>query len=85
MSLIDATLKEVLVCPCPHHAALEENEAAARLRCAQCKLEFAVAEGIPVMLLEEAIVTPEYDAAKCGASEVVPVKSDAAESTPTTK
>ncbi len=81
MPLIDATLKEILVCPCPHHAALEEDEAAALLRCAQCKLAFSVAEGIPVMLLEEAIVTPEYDAAKCGASEVVAanIKADEAE------
>ena len=67
MPPIDATLKEILVCPCPHHAALEEDEAAALLRCARCRLAFFVQDGIPVMLLEEAVVTPEYDAAKCGA------------------
>jgi uncharacterized protein YbaR (Trm112 family) len=77
MSLIDASLKEVLVCPCPHHAALEEDEAAGLLRCAQCKLGFAVHEGIPVMLLEEAVVTPEYDAARCGAPEAVQANSRA--------
>ena len=78
MSLIDAQLKDVLVCPCPHHAALEEDEAAGLLRCVQCKLAFAVQGGIPVMLLEEAVVTPEYDAAKCGAPEAVQENSDAA-------
>jgi uncharacterized protein YbaR (Trm112 family) len=78
MPLIDATLKDVLVCPCPHHAALEEDEAAGLLRCAQCKLAFSVHDGIPVMLLEEAVVTPEYDPAKCGAPEAVPATSNAA-------
>ena len=76
MPLIGASLKDVLVCPCPHHAALEEDEAAALLRCAQCRLAFSVAEGIPVMLLEEAVVTPEYDATKCGAPEAVSAHSD---------
>lgn len=77
MPLIDAQLKEVLVCPCPHHAALEDDEAAGLLRCEQCKLAFSVPDGIPVMLLEEAIITPDYDAAKCGAPEAVQINTDA--------
>ena len=32
MALIDAQLKEILVCPCEDHAALDEDEAASRLR-----------------------------------------------------
>ena len=71
MPLIDPLLKEILVCPCPHHAALNEDDAASQLRCAQCALAFSVHDGIPVMLLEEAVVTPEYDPQKCGASEAV--------------
>ena len=72
MPLIDAQLKEILVCPCPHHASLDEDEAAAQLRCTHCGLAFAVRDGIPIMMLEEAIRTPDFDASKCGAPEVVP-------------
>lgn len=71
MALIDPQLKEVLVCPCPHHAALTEDEAASQLRCTRCALAFPVHDGIPVMLLEEAVMTPEYDPEKCGAAELV--------------
>lgn len=71
MPLIDPALKEILVCPCPHHADLETDEDAQLLRCAQCKLAFSVTEGIPVMLLEEAVVTPEYNADRCGAPDAV--------------
>lgn len=62
MPLIDAHLKEVLVCPNPHHAALVEDEAAGVLRCTECGLGFPVIEGIPVMLLEEAIQPQENTA-----------------------
>lgn len=71
MPLIDAQLKDILVCPCPHHAGLEEDEAASQLRCTHCRLAFPVQDGIPVMLLEEAIVTAEYNPQKCGAPEAV--------------
>jgi transcription initiation factor TFIIIB Brf1 subunit/transcription initiation factor TFIIB len=40
MPLIDAHLKEALVCPSPHHAALIEDEAAGLLRCSECGLGF---------------------------------------------
>ena len=71
MPLIDPQLKEILVCPCPHHASLDDDEAASQLRCTHCALAFSVTDGIPVMLLEEAVATPEYDSEKCGAPEVV--------------
>jgi uncharacterized protein YbaR (Trm112 family) len=53
MPLIDAELKTLLVCPrC--HSALEEDEAAARLRCTGCGLAYPVRDGFPVMLIEVA-------------------------------
>ena len=79
MPLIDPQLKEILVCPCPHHAALDEDEAASQLRCTHCALAFSVTDGIPVMLLEESIATPEYDPQKCGAPEAVTNRADSAE------
>lgn len=80
MALIDPQLKEVLVCPCPHHAALTEDETNSQLLCTQCALAFPVHEGIPVMLLEEAVTTPEYDPEKCGAAEVVAQTNDSVSS-----
>lgn len=71
MPLIDAQLKQILVCPCPHHADLDEDEAAAQLRCTQCHLGFAVRDGIPIMMLEEAIAGPDFDPEKCGAPDAV--------------
>lgn len=71
MPLIDAHLKEALVCPSPHHAALIEDEEAGLLRCSECGLGFPVVDGIPVMLLEEAM-QPE------GASQSAPPADNAA-------
>lgn len=71
MPLIDPQLKEILVCPCPHHAALDEDEAASRLRCQKCRLAFVVDDGLPIMLLDEAEAGPDFDAAQCGAPEEV--------------
>lgn len=71
MALIDPQLKELLVCPCAHHADLIEDEAASQLRCERCALAFPVHEGIPIMLLEEAIILPEYDPEKCAAAETI--------------
>lgn len=62
MSLIDAQLKQILVCPCPHHADLDEDEAAAQLRCTHCQLGFAVRDGIPIMMLEEAVANSDFQA-----------------------
>lgn len=72
MPLIDAQLKAILVCPCPHHADLDEDEAASLLVCTHCRLGFEVRDGIPIMMLEEAVVSPDYQPEKCGAAEVVP-------------
>ena len=77
MPLIDAQLKEILVCPCPHHAELDEREADSLLVCTHCRLAFAVRDGIPIMMLEEAVVTPEYQREKCGAPDAVPNSNSA--------
>jgi len=54
MPLIDAQLKEILRCPnC--HGELEEDEAQAVLRCQGCGHAYPVRDGIPVMLIEEAV------------------------------
>jgi len=53
MPLLDAMLKEILVCPnC--RGELEEREPESRLLCTQCGLSYPVRDGIPVMLIEEA-------------------------------
>ncbi len=81
MPLLDPQLKAILVCPCPHHAALDEDEAASLLRCTHCHLGFAVRDSIPVMMLEDAVRTPEFDPALCGAPEAVPQENQAASET----
>ena len=53
MALLDPILKEVLVCP-QCHGALEEDEANSRLLCHACALAYAVQDGIPIMLIDEA-------------------------------
>ncbi|MDF2439259.1 MAG: uncharacterized protein JWN98_243 [Abditibacteriota bacterium] len=72
MSLIDAQLKAILVCPCPHHADLDEDEAASQLVCTHCHLGFEVRDGIPIMMLEESVVSDAYQPEKCGAADAVP-------------
>ena len=71
MALINAHLQEILTCPCPHRATLNENQAASQLSCARCHLAFPVEDGLPIMMLQDAVVTAEYDAAQCGAPELV--------------
>ena len=75
MALINAHLKEILTCPCPHRATLNENEAASQLECTRCHLAFPVEDGLPIMMLQDAVVTPAYDAAQCGAPELVTEKT----------
>ena len=50
---IDRELLEILACPDEHHAPVrEEGE---YLVCTQCRKRFPIRDGIPVMLLEEAL------------------------------
>ncbi|MBB5955163.1 hypothetical protein FHS29_001733 [Saccharothrix tamanrassetensis] len=57
---LDAQLLEILACPCPEHAPLKPGTAqdpqADFLTCTACGRSFPVREGIPVLLLDEAVV-----------------------------
>lgn len=56
---LDAALMEILACPCPAHAPLRSGTAADpdadALTCTACGRSFPVIDGIPVMLLHEAL------------------------------
>jgi uncharacterized protein len=56
---VDAALMEILACPCPKHAALRIGTAtdpdADALTCTVCGRSFPVTDGIPVLLLDEAL------------------------------
>ncbi len=57
MSLIDATLAGLLVCPrC--RGDLDEIAADSALRCGACRLRFAVTDGVPNMILKDATEDP---------------------------
>ena len=50
---VSSQLLELLVCPrC--HGELRVNEQAQALDCENCRLRYAVTDGIPVMLIDEA-------------------------------
>ena len=51
---MDQTLLEILACPDEHHAPLTYDEAAQTLTCTECARVFAIQDGIPVLLLDEA-------------------------------
>lgn len=62
MPLIDPELLTILACPCDAHGKLSERPAPAGaadldgvLECAVCRRTFAVRDGIPVLLLDEAL------------------------------
>jgi uncharacterized protein len=50
---VPAQLLEILVCP-KCRGELEYREREAALICNACKLKYAVREGIPIMLIDEA-------------------------------
>lgn len=53
---MDPILLEVLACPCPAHAPVQEVDSG--LRCTTCEAVFPIRDGIPVMLLDEATPGP---------------------------
>lgn len=53
MSLIDAGLAAILVCPVDK-ADLTQDEEASRLVCTECGRRYPVRDGIPIMLVDEA-------------------------------
>ena len=50
---IDPALLEILACPDDHHAPVEQR--GEYLVCTECRRRFPIKDGIPVMLLEEAL------------------------------
>jgi len=52
--MLDEELLEILVCP-QCKGELEYDEGSSTLTCAACELRFPIREGIPIMLLDEAL------------------------------
>ncbi len=52
---LDPVLLEVLACPCEEHAPVRPDVERGLLVCTACGRGFPVRDGIPVMLLDEAI------------------------------
>lgn len=52
---IDPQLLDLLACPCEAHAPLTVDDLRRALVCTSCRRAFPVREGIPVMLLDEAL------------------------------
>jgi uncharacterized protein len=65
--VLDAELLEILACPSPDHARLHpgtpEDPDADVLTCSSCGRRFPVVDGIPVLLLDEAILPPGSEGA----------------------
>lgn len=53
MSELSPELLEVLACPQPHHAPVRQEGDV--LVCTECRLRFPIRDGIPIMLVEEAV------------------------------
>ena len=56
---LPATLWAVLACPCPQHAPVEPDESTGQVVCTRCATRFEVRDGVPVMLIGEAIPGPD--------------------------
>lgn len=63
---LDPLLLDVLACPCPQHAAVEET--AEGIKCTACEAVFPIRDGIPVMLLDQATPGPSGVVGKPAAS-----------------
>ncbi|MFD5831110.1 Trm112 family protein [Lentzea sp. NPDC060358] len=59
---LEEQLLEILACPCPEHAPLRAGTPADAeadfLTCTACGRSFPVRDGIPVLLLDEAVEPP---------------------------
>ncbi len=59
---LDPQLLEILACPSPDHAPLRvgtpENPEADALSCTACGRQYPVVDGVPVLLLDEAVLPP---------------------------
>jgi len=52
---LDPALWAVLACPCEAHGDLVADESAKTLTCTICAAVFPVRDGIPVMLMDQAM------------------------------
>lgn len=67
---LDEQLLEILACPSDDHAPLRvgtaDDPAADMLTCTVCGRGFPVVDGIPVLLLDEAVLPPASGEASSG-------------------
>ena len=69
---LDPQLLEILACPSPDHAPLRvgipSDPEAEALTCTSCGRQYPVVDGVPVLLLDEAVLPPTSSGATGGRS-----------------
>ena len=55
MSLVKKELLEILVCPVDKGELIEREESS-QLECKECGRKYPIKDGIPVMLIDEAVI-----------------------------
>ena len=55
---LSENLWEVLACPCEDHGAVIADDETQEIVCTVCRRRFPVRDGVPVMLLDEALIPP---------------------------
>jgi len=55
---LSENLWAVLACPCDAHGAVVADEESGMIVCTVCARRFPVRDGVPVMLLDEALMPP---------------------------
>ncbi len=68
---MDEHLLQILACPDTHHAPLTYDAGAQTLTCTECGRAFPIRDGIPVLLLDEALTAPTHGSAQPGPPQVV--------------
>jgi uncharacterized protein YbaR (Trm112 family) len=63
---LDPQLLEILACPDTHHAPLTYDADAQTLTCTECARVFRIDNGIPVLLLDEAVTAGGTRPAEAG-------------------
>ncbi|MBM3668414.1 MAG: Trm112 family protein [Actinobacteria bacterium] len=58
---LSENLWEVLACPCDAHDAVVADEQDQMIVCTVCQRRFPVRDGVPVMLLDEALFPPAVE------------------------
>ncbi len=55
---LDPLLLEMVACPAEDHGALHYDEEAQTMTCASCGRVYRVDDGLPVLLIDEAVTAP---------------------------